>query len=118
MLRSLTYALAASTLATIAIAPTAAADEQVNLNIQLDVSKISDSTSADKALKSLERQAKKACSYDINATKRTKTDWECVNEVVEQVVTHFDAPLLTSAYANSDMAVRIADTLVKGPAQQ
>lgn len=118
MLRSLKFALAASTLATIAVAPTAAADETVSLNIQLDVSKITNTESADKALKSLERQAKKACSYDINATKRTKTDWECVNEVVEQVVTHFDAPLLTSAYANSDMAVRVADNLVKGAAQQ
>jgi len=108
MLRTLTLAAVTATLAVAPLAPTASAQE-INLKIKLDASKIVDTKSADKAMKSLERQAKKACSYDITSTKRKKTDWACVNEVVEQVVTHFDVTLLTSAYANSEMAVRVAD---------
>jgi len=110
MLRTLTAAAVMALVTSTTFAPAASAEgTQVNLNVQLDPTSITNTMTAGKALKSLERQAKKACSYDVVSLKRTYTDWECVNEVVEQVVTHFNEPLLTSAYANSDMVVRVAD---------
>ena len=117
MLRTFSYAAAAATLAATSFAPIAMADSQpVKLSISVDAAQITDTRSAEKTLNSLERQAKKACSWDVQAIKRKKTDWVCVNEIVEQVVTQLDIPQLTSAYANSDMVVRLADNSATKPA--
>lgn len=106
----LSHAVAAAAFAVSAIAPAALAqDQQVNLSIALDTTEIVDERTANDALRSVERQAERACSYEIRSIKRKKTDQKCVNDVVEQVVTQFDVPLLTSAYVSSDMAVRVAD---------
>lgn len=109
MLRTLSSAAAAA-LAVTMIAPTALADgETVSLKLTIDAAEITDMRSAEKALQSLENQAKRACSYDVTALKRKKTDWECANDIVEQVVNQLDIPQLTVAYSNSDMLVRVAD---------
>ena len=110
MLRVFSSAIAAATLAATAIAPAAFADDEtINVNFSLDTAQIVDEQTATDALQTLQRQAKKACSYDVPSIKRKKTDLACMNEVIEQVVTQFDVPLLTSAYASSDLAMQLAD---------
>ena len=110
MLRSLSYAAAAATLAATAFAPAAIAEgETVNVNISIDATRLTDKAAADRALRSLERQARKACRYEITSMKRKVTDWRCVDNIIDQTVTQLDVPMLTAAHSTSDRIIQIAE---------
>ena len=109
MLRIASIATAAA-FAAVSFAPAATAqNETMNLNIRIDEAAIVDATSAQKALRSVERQADRACTYKVTALRRTYTDEVCVAEIVSQVVAQIDNENLTQAYAANQGAVQIAE---------
>ena len=107
MLRNLSYAAAAAFCASLA-SPAAFADQTVEIDIRVYESQIIDPASAEKALRSFERQALKVCQSEITSIKRKVTDWRCVDDVIEQVVTQLDIPVLTATHATSEQIARLS----------
>lgn len=109
MLRTLTTAAAVATLAAVSFSPAAIAeDNTVNFQLKLETANIVDTATAEKALKTIERQARKACKYEVTSLKRKRTDWSCVDRILEASVEQLNVPLLTDSYNDSDMVVQIA----------
>lgn len=111
MIRSIA---AATFLAATAFAPVAfAEDETFTMNIEIDAAEITDANAAEKTLRTLERQAKKACSFAVSSTKRVKTDWLCVSEIMEQTVVQLENAALSDTYATSARMSKIAKRAAK-----
>lgn len=103
-----TTIFAAATAALVTLAPSAFAEEKVNLDIQLDLAAITDAASAQEALDSLKLQADTACSYNVDSIRRVYVDEACSKEVVDQVVEQVDIAVLTETYAANTKAIKLA----------
>ena len=105
MLRSAIFATTALAFSTSAIAD----ERPITTDIRVDTAKIVDATTAQKAFRSVERQAERACGYELDANRRAYVDELCVDEILQKVTVALDLDAFTEVYANSKKAVKVAE---------